>query len=238
MTESGRTADAALDPPYDFPGYRSTAARAPRRRLLVLPDGLTEQQGPVFGQDQVQAGESDLTRQHGGEPLGERIIVWGEVTDSGGSPIAGQLVEIWQANASGRYAHAVDRHPAPLDPNFSGAGRCLTDDRGRYEFVTIRPGAYPWLNHRNAWRPAHIHFSFFGRSFTSRLITQLYFPGDPLLPLDPMFQAIGDRAAADRLIARFDLDATVENWALGYRFDVVLGGPLATLTESVTGRPA
>jgi protocatechuate 3,4-dioxygenase beta subunit len=231
LPEGRRTGEALIDPPYAFPDYRSTVARAPHRRLLVLPDGLTERRGPVFGENRVLPEDSDLTCQHDGEPLGERIIVWGEVKSSDGQPVCGQLVEIWQANASGRYAHAVDRHPAPLDPNFSGAGRCLTDDLGRYRFVTIRPGSYPWLNHPNAWRPAHIHFSVFGRSFTSRLVTQLYFPGDPLLGLDPMFQSIGDRAAADRLIARFDIDATVENWALGYRFDVVLGGPIGTSTE-------
>jgi protocatechuate 3,4-dioxygenase beta subunit len=178
----------------------------------------------VFGEDRVRPEDADLTRQHSGEPLGERIVVSGTVTDTRARPISGQLVEVWQANAAGRYAHVVDQHRAPLDPNFTGGGRCLTDTWGRYRFVTIRPGEYPWNNHVNAWRPAHIHFSFFGRGFTSRLVTQLYFPGDPLLDYDPMFQSISDRAAADRLVARFDLGATVEGWALGYRFDVVLGG--------------
>jgi len=220
-----------LDPPYDCPGYRSTALRAPRHPLLVVPNALTDRHGPVFGEDRVRPADADLTRQHAGEPVGERIIVGGTVTDTRGKAVSHQLVEVWQANAAGRYAHAVDRHSAPLDPNFTGAGRCLTDDQGRYRFVTIRPGEYPWQNHANAWRPAHIHFSFFGGDFTSRLVTQLYFPGDPLLDYDPMFQSIRDRAAADRLIARFDLGATVEGWALGYRFDVVLGGARATPTE-------
>jgi protocatechuate 3,4-dioxygenase beta subunit len=220
-----------IDPPYDFPGYRSTSLRAPRRPLHALPEGLAGRHGPIFGADTVRPSDADLTGQHAGEPVGERIVVWGTVTDRRHKPICGQLVEIWQANAAGRYAHAVDRHDAPLDPNFTGAGRCLTDAEGRYRFVTIRPGEYPWQNHANAWRPAHIHFSFFGRAFTSRLVTQLYFPGDPLLAYDPMFQSIGDRTAAERLIASFDLGATVEGWALGYRFDVVLGGDGATPTE-------
>jgi protocatechuate 3,4-dioxygenase beta subunit len=221
----------SLDPPYDFPAYGSTSLRAPRRPLSLLPDGLTERRGPVFGEDRVRPEDADLTRQHPAEPIGERIIVCGTVSDTCGRPISHQLVEVWQANAAGRYAHAVDQHSAPLDPNFTGAGRCLTDNEGRYRFVTIRPGEYPWRNHANAWRPAHIHFSFFGRAFMSRLVTQLYFPGDPLLELDPMFQSIRDRAAAERLVARFDLGATLEGWALGYRFDVVLGGAGATPTE-------
>jgi protocatechuate 3,4-dioxygenase beta subunit len=199
--------------------------------LHVLASGLIDRRGPVFGADRVRPEDADLTRQHPGEPVGERIIVEGAVTDTRGKPLSGQLVEVWQANAAGRYAHAVDQHRAPLDPNFTGGGRCLTDEQGSYRFVTIRPGEYPWQNHANAWRPAHIHFSFFGRGFTSRLVTQLYFPGDPLLDYDPMFQSIRDRAAAERLIARFDLGSTVEDWALGYRFDVVLGGAGATPTE-------
>lgn len=222
---------ARIDPPYDFPAYVSTSLRSPRRPLSLLPDGLTERRGPVFGEGSVRPADADLTVQHAGEPVGERIVVWGRVTDTGGRPVSGQLVEVWQANAAGRYAHAVDQHSAPLDPNFTGAGRCLTDPEGRYRFVTIRPGAYPWRNHPNAWRPAHIHFSFFGHAFTSRLVTQLYFPGDPLLEHDPMFQSIGDRAAAARLVARLDLGATMEGWALGYRFDVVLGDAGAAPTE-------
>jgi protocatechuate 3,4-dioxygenase beta subunit len=179
--------------------------------------------GPVFGGDDVAPDDADLTRGAAGEPLGERILVSGRIVDGAGRPIRGQLVEIWQANAAGRYRHEVDRHPAPLDPNFTGAGRCLTDNDGRYRFVTIKPGAYPWGNHPNAWRPAHIHFSVFGTSFAERLVTQMYFPGDPLLPLDPMFMSVRDRTAAARMISSFDLETTVENWALGYMFDIAVG---------------
>lgn len=218
----------ALDPPYLYPGYRSTLGRAPRGPLLVVPPDLVERHGPVFGEADVAPGDADLTTHGSGEPIGERMIVHGRVLDRLGRPVRRQLVEIWQANAAGRYAHDMDRHDAPLDPNFTGAGRCLTDDDGWYRFVTIRPGEYPWRNHPNAWRPAHIHFSLFGTSFTSWLVTQMYLPGDPLLEFDPMYQSIADRRAAERLVARFDLEASVESWALGYRFDVVLGGATDT----------
>jgi protocatechuate 3,4-dioxygenase, beta subunit len=192
------------NPPYDFPAYRSTELRAPKRPLLLLPGSLSERTGPVFGEDAVSEGDGDLTRQHAGEPLGERIIVTGRVLDREGRPVRKTLIEIWQANAAGRYVHASDRHPAPLDPNFTGAGRCLTDEEGRYRFTTIKPGAYPWLNHPNAWRPAHIHFSLFGRSFTERLVTQMYFPGDPLFDADPIFHSVRDPKARERLISSFD----------------------------------
>jgi protocatechuate 3,4-dioxygenase, beta subunit len=220
----------ALDghPPYDFPGYRSTALRAPKRPLLLLPAALADTSGPVFGDDDVGELDSDLTRQHAGEPLGERIIVTGRVVDRDGGPIQSTLIEIWQANAAGRYVHEVDQHPAPLDPNFTGAGRCLTDDAGRYRFVTIKPGAYPWQNHENAWRPAHIHFSLFGRAFTDRLVTQMYFPGDPLFDADPIFQSVRDPAARERMISTFDWETTTPEWALGFRFDIVVGGSRAT----------
>jgi protocatechuate 3,4-dioxygenase beta subunit len=211
------------DPPYDFPDYGSTALRAPRRPLLLLPRSLSETTGPVFGEDAVDERDGDLTRQHDGEPLGERILVGGRVTDPDGRPLRGALVEIWQANAAGRYRHDGDRHPAPLDPNFGGAGRALTDDDGRYSFTTIKPGAYPWGNHPNAWRPAHIHFSLFGRAFTERLVTQMYFPGDPLLDHDPIFQSIRDPKARGLLISAFDWETTTPEWALGYRFDIVVG---------------
>jgi protocatechuate 3,4-dioxygenase beta subunit len=211
------------DPPYDFPAYRSTELRSPRKPLFLLPQTLSETTGPVFGEDEVGACDADLTRQHEGEPLGERIVVTGRVMDTGGRPIAGTLVEIWQANAAGRYAHEVDRHRAPLDPNFGGAGRALTDDQGRYRFTTIKPGAYPWGNHPNAWRPAHIHFSLFGRAFTERLVTQMYFPGDPLFASDPIFQSIRDPKSRELLISTFDWETTTPEWALGYRFDIVLG---------------
>jgi protocatechuate 3,4-dioxygenase beta subunit len=219
------------DPPYDFPAYRSTALRAPKRPLLLLPSSLSDRTGPVFGDDVVSEGDADLTRQHAGEPLGERINVSGRVLDRDGRPLRSTLLELWQANAAGRYRHANDRHPAPLDPNFSGAGRCLTDDEGRYRFTTVKPGAYPWKNHDNAWRPAHIHFSLFGRAFTERLITQMYFPGDPLFDADPILQSVRDPGARARLISSFDWDTTTPDWALGFRFDIILGGPDATPLE-------
>ena len=219
------------DPPYLYPDYRSTVLRAPSRPLVPAPARLADLAAPVFGDETVGPGDHDLTRQHGGEPLGERILVTGRVLESDGRPVRGALVEIWQANAAGRYVHAVDQHPAPLDPNFTGAGRCLTDDEGRYEFVTVKPGAYPWKNHPNAWRPAHIHFSLFGRAFTDRLVTQMYFPGDPLFDYDPIFQSVRDPQARERLIARLDLDTTQEEWALGYVFDIVVRGPAATPLE-------
>jgi protocatechuate 3,4-dioxygenase beta subunit len=206
----------------DYPGYRSTRWRAPDRSLVTLPEELHELAGPVFGGDQLQETDSDLTRQHEGEPLGERIIVTGRVLDEEGRPIRGALVEVWQANATGRYKHEVDQHPAPLDPNFSGAGRCLTDGEGRYRFITVKPGAYPWGNHDNAWRPAHIHFSLFGRAFTQRLVTQMYFPGDPLFPYDPIFNSVRDPRSRELLVARFDLATTTPDWALGFEWDIVM----------------
>jgi len=209
------------EPLYDTPEYRSSELRAPKH-LYLLPEELHDPTGPVFGESDVGPVDNDLTSQHEGEPLGERIIVTGRVLDSGGRPIPHTLVEVWQANAAGRYAHDVDRHPAPLDPNFTGAGRCLTDADGRYRFVTVKPGAYPWHNHPNAWRPAHIHFSVFGRAFADRLVTQMYFPGDPLFDDDPIFQSVRDRKARDLLISRLDHETTVPDWALGFRFDIFL----------------
>ena len=211
-----------VDPPLDYADYRSTALRAPKRPLVVLPERFRDLESPVFGQEDLAEFDNDLTRQHGGEPQGERIVVTGRVLEEDGRPVRNALVEIWQTNAGGRYRHENDQHPAPLDPNFSGAGRTLTDDEGRYEFVTIKPGAYPWRNHPNAWRPAHIHFSLFGRAFSSRLVTQMYFPGDPLFAYDPIFQSVRDPAARERLVARFDLELTRPEWALGYRWDIVL----------------
>jgi protocatechuate 3,4-dioxygenase beta subunit len=207
---------------YDWPAYRSTALRAPKRPLVPLAARLGELAGPAFGETRIGPLDHDLTRQHGGEPLGERIIVHGRVLDTDGRPVPDTLVEVWQANAAGRYAHHLDRHPAPLDPNFSGAGRMLTGPDGGYRFVTVKPGAYPWRNHDNAWRPAHIHFSVFGRAFTQRLVTQMYFPGDPLFTQDPIFNSVRDPAARARMISAFDLAATEPEWALAYRFDVVL----------------
>jgi protocatechuate 3,4-dioxygenase beta subunit len=223
--------DGSTHPPLNSPAYRSTRLRAPGRPLTLLPQLLTEVTGPVFGLDAVAAADHDLTGQHAGEPLGERIVVTGRVLGSDGRPVPRTLVEVWQANAAGRYRHAGDQHPAPLDPNFTGAGRCLTDSGGRYRFVTVKPGAYPWGNHDNAWRPAHIHFSLFGQAFTQRLVTQMYFPGDPLFAHDPIFNSIPDPRARQRLIAQFDLDATEPGWALAYQFDIVLRGPSSTPLE-------
>jgi protocatechuate 3,4-dioxygenase beta subunit len=219
------------DPLYASPDYRSTRLRAPGRPLLLLPSALADPSGPVFGQSSVGPYEHDLTRQHSGEPLGERIIVHGRLVDRDDRPIRHTLIEIWQANAAGRYLHRNDQHPAPLDPNFTGAGRCMTDENGVYRFVTVKPGAYPWGNHPNAWRPAHIHLSLFGRAFTDRLVTQMYFPGDPLFAYDPIFQSVRDPKARERMISSFDLETTEPEWALAYRFDIVLGGSAATPIE-------
>ena len=219
-------------PPLNSPAYRSSDKRHPTRPLIVVPATETELTGPAYGHESVTALDADLTRQFAGEPLGERIIVTGRVLDEDGRPVRHTLVEIWQANASGRYIHVADQHPAPLDPNFAGAGRAVTDEEGRYRFVTIKPGAYPWRNHHNAWRPAHIHFSLFGSSFLSRVITQMYFPGDPLFPFDPIFNSVLDANARQRMISRFDLDTTQPEWALAYIFDIVLRGRSATPMEA------
>jgi protocatechuate 3,4-dioxygenase, beta subunit len=218
-------------PPYLYPDYVATRLRAPKKPLIILPKTLSDTTGPAYGRGPIGEQDNDLTRQHAGEPLGERIIVTGCVLDGDGRPIRNSLIEIWQANAAGRYIHENDRHPAPLDPNFSGAGRCLTDEEGRYRFVTIKPGAYPWKNHDNAWRPAHIHLSLFGEAFRSRLITQMYFPGDPLFGHDPICQSVPDEKARRRMISTFDLETTRPEWALGYRFDIVLEGRDATPFE-------
>jgi protocatechuate 3,4-dioxygenase, beta subunit len=208
----------------DYPGYRSTQFRAPKRPLVTLPEELHPKNGPVFGEDAIGSLDHDLTSQfEGGEALGQRIIVHGRVLDDQGKPVRNTLVEVWQANACGRYHHEVDQHPAPLDPHFGGAGRCLTDDDGNYKFITIKPGSYPWGNHPNAWRPAHIHFSVFGRAFTERLITQMYFPGDPVFPYDPIFNSIRDPKSRALLISEFDMETTVPDWALAFKWDIVLG---------------
>jgi protocatechuate 3,4-dioxygenase, beta subunit len=221
---------AGVHPPLDYPEYRSTIKRAPKQPLLPLPHGPTEVTGPLLGEDRVRPGDADLTTRHAGEPIGERIIVTGRVLDSGGRPVPDTLIEIWQANAAGRYRLDVDSHPAPLDPNFDGAGRCLTGADGTFRFVTIKPGAYPWGNHRNAWRPAHIHYSVLGRAFTQRLVTAMFFPGDQLLGQDPVFGSV-PQAARERLICRFDLGLTQPDWALGYAWDIVLRGREATYFE-------
>ncbi len=224
-----RRALPGTQPEYLHPPYASTAKRSPTRPLVLMPQTLSEVTGPVFGHDAVGAGPlDDLTKQHAGEPLGERIIVSGRVLDENGAPVPHTLVEVWQCNAAGRYLHVNDRHDAPLDPNFSGCGRMLTDAEGRYRFITIKPGAYPWRNHYNAWRPAHIHFSLFGRAFLTRLVTQMYFPGDPLLPVDPIFNSTADTMARDRPVSTLDWETTQPEFALGYRFDIVLRGRDAT----------
>jgi protocatechuate 3,4-dioxygenase, beta subunit len=218
-------------PAYNYPPYASTQKRCPTQPLVIAPQTLSEITGPVFGWDDVKPGDNDLTRQHKGEPIGERIVVTGRVLEENGKPVANTLVEVWQANAAGRYPHRTDQHNAPLDPNFSGAGRTCTDAEGRYRFVTIRPGEYPWRNHYNAWRPAHIHFSLL--AFLTRMVTQMYFPGDPLLPYDPMFTCIENEAARNRLVAVFDWESTIPEQALGYRFDIVLRGPEETPLEKM-----
>jgi protocatechuate 3,4-dioxygenase, beta subunit len=213
-----------LQPRLDYPPYRSTILRHPTKDLRPADPEAIELFAPCFGHRDVHAIEADLTIQHGGEPIGERIVVTGRVLDGAGRPVRGQLVEIWQANAGGRYLHKRDQHPSPIDPNFTGVGRCLTTDDGSYRFTTIKPGPYPWKNHRNAWRPAHIHFSLFGTEFTQRMITQMYFPGDPLFPLDPILQTVVDAEARDRLVARYDHDVSQHEWNTGYRWDIVLTG--------------
>jgi protocatechuate 3,4-dioxygenase, beta subunit len=218
-----RPAPEGTHPPLDYGGYRSTGLRAPSQAPVVLRDRLTEITGPLLT-GEIGPNDHDLTAQHEGEPIGQRIIVSGRVLDSDGRGVPNSLVEVWQANAAGRYNHRVDNWPAPLDPNFTGGGRVVTDSTGRYEFTTIKPGAYPWGNHRNAWRPAHIHFSVFGRSFTQRLVTQMYFPDDPLFGQDPIYNSVPDEAARRRMISTFNLEATRADWALAFDFDIVLRG--------------
>ena len=221
-----------VHPSPGFEGYRATALRHPKQPLVIIPQTLSELTGPAYPYGRIGPLDHDLTRQHAGEPIGERILVEGRVLDDVGRAVPDTLVEIWQTNAAGRYAHRVDTHDAPLDPNFSGAGRTVTDAEGRYRFITIKPAHYPWANHPNAWRPAHIHFSLFGTSFLSRLVTQMYFPGDPLLPLDPILGSIADPASRQRLVAAFDLDRTEPGWALAFHWDIVLRGRDATPMET------
>ncbi|MEZ5850828.1 MAG: protocatechuate 3,4-dioxygenase subunit beta [Hyphomicrobiaceae bacterium] len=228
-----RPRDWSSHPPLIYPEYKSTIYRAPKRPLIPIKQSLSELTGPVYGHERVEAGDADLTRnaRKTAEPIGERIVVAGRVLDEGGRPQPGTLIEVWQANAAGRYIHVNDQHDAPVDPNFFGAGRCVTDEAGRYKFHTLRPGAYPWQNHANAWRPAHIHLSLFGPTIATRLITQMFFPGDPMLPQDPIFMSV-PASARDRLIARFDLDVTEAGHAVGYTFDIVLRGRDETWMEN------
>lgn len=230
---AGYRLDRDSHAPANSPAYVSTTLRHPKRPLRVLPQRLTELTGPLLGADRVQPGDDDLTLDGTGEAIGQRIIVHGRVIDADGHPIPHTLLEVWQANAAGRYAHVADRWPAPLDPHFTGAGRCLTDAQGRYRFTTIKPGAYPWGNHTNAWRPAHIHFSVFGQSFTQRLVTQMYFPDDPLFFQDPIYNAVPENAR-HRLVSAYDHTATVQEWALGFRFDLVLRGRESTPFEAAS----
>jgi protocatechuate 3,4-dioxygenase beta subunit len=220
-----------VHPPLLSPGYKSTILRAPQQAPILLPHTLTELTGPVLGEGPVADADADLTLDGTGEAQGQRSVVRGQVRDSDGRAVPDALLEVWQANAAGRYLHKWDRHDAPLDPHFTGVGRTMTDAQGNYRFVTVKPGAYPWGNHPNAWRPAHIHFSLFGRAFTQRLVTQMYFPDDPLFAYDPIYHSVPE-FARDRLVAGFDLSATVESWALGFRFDIVLTGAAATPMET------
>jgi protocatechuate 3,4-dioxygenase, beta subunit len=219
-------------PPSLHAAYGSTVKRAPRRQPLPLDHTLSEVTGPSFADGWAGPDAADLTRQHTGAPLGERMILAGSVRDQDGKPVACTLIELWQCNSAGRYIHERDQHDAPLDPNFSGAGQVLTNERGEYRFLTIKPGAYPWRNTHNSWRPAHIHLSVFGPAFATRLVTQMYFPGDPLLALDPIFQSTADAAARERLISRYDPLLSEAEYALGYRFDIVLRGRSATPMEA------
>lgn len=219
-------------PPLLYPPYASSVKRAPSKALIALPDTLSETTGPRFPKSLLAENAFDLTRQHASEPLGERIVVSGQLLDENGRPVANSLVEIWQANSAGRYLHRNDQHHAPLDPNFSGLGQAMTDEQGRYQFITIKPGAYPWRNHYNAWRPAHIHFSLFGPAFATRLITQMYFPGDPLLEFDPIYNSVPDEKARKSLVSAFDWETTKPEIQLGYRFNIILRGQKATPMEN------
>ncbi len=236
LHEQPTSALVRAQPQLDYPPYRSSILRHPTKNLLHVDPETIELHAPVFGPRDVDSSESDLTIQHAGAPIGERIIVTGRVLDGDLRPVANQLVEIWQANAAGRYIHKGDQHPAPIDANFAGVGRCLTGPDGSYRFTTIKPGPYPWKNHRNAWRPAHIHFSFFGTDFTQRMITQMYFPGDPLLALDPICQSVTDAKTRDRLLAAYDHDVTEPETSTGYRWDIVLNGSMRTWMEAEDAR--
>ncbi len=232
MTRGYRPPPPGLHPPNNSPAYTSTALRAPRSRAVAITHSLSETTGPSFARAPAASASADLTILNGGAALGERIIIAGRVLGDDGRPIANAMLEIWQANSAGRYAHPEDRHDAPLDPHFSGAAQIVTGSDGAYRIVTIKPGAYPWRNHPNAWRPRHIHFSVFGPAFASRLVTQMYFPGDPLLDYDPIYLSVPGAEARARLLARFDLNTTIADYALGYQFDIVLRGGAATPAQN------
>lgn len=226
--------DRRLHPPALTPDYKTSVARSPRYSLISLQQSVSEVTGPVFGHNDIDPIDNDLIKNYAtaGDPIGERIIVHGRVLDEDGRPVPGTLVEVWQANAGGRYRHKKDTYLAPIDPNFGGCGRTVSDEHGYYYFRTVKPGAYPWRNWVNSWRPAHIHVSVFGRAFSQRLITQLYFEGDPLIPHCPIVQTIPDPAAIEQLIAKLDLNATVPLDSVAYRFDIVLRGRRSTLFEN------
>jgi protocatechuate 3,4-dioxygenase beta subunit len=226
--------DYAWHPPALTPSYKTSIARSPSQPLLSVPQSLSEITGPGFGDADLGPLDADLIQNytHGAEPIGERIIVHGRLTDGNGRPVPGALVEVWQANAGGRYRHVNDTYLAAIDPNFGGCGRCLTDAAGYYAFRTIKPGAYPWPNSANSWRPAHIHFSLFGTAFCQRLITQMYFDGDPLIALCPIVSTIPDPAGVSRLVAHLDMQAAKPFDALAYRFDIVLRGRRSTIFET------
>jgi len=227
--------DRSVHPPAFTPDYKTSVTRSPRFALISLQNSVSEVTGPVFGHGDIDPGDNDLLSNYakaGESPIGERIILHGRVLDENARPVPHTLVEIWQANAGGRYRHKKDTYLAPIDPNFGGCGRTLTDADGYYYFRTVKPGAYPWRNLVNNWRPAHIHLSVFGTAFAQRLITQCYFEGDPLIPLCPIVQTIPDPAAIDRLVARLDLNATIPLDTIAYRFDIVLRGRRSTLFEN------
>ncbi len=228
MNDMTRPDANTIDPPLDFPAYQSTHLRHPKQPLIAIPAGLLDVPGPTVPRAFVKSGDNDLTARGLGLPLGERMVLTGRLLDADGRPIRRSLVEIWQTNASGRYMHPGDQHDAPLDPNFPGIGRTFTDDEGHYRFLTIRPGAYPWQNHPYAWRPAHIHFSLLGNAPVQRLVTQMYFPGDPMLALDPVYHGVPDEAARERMVCKLALDTGIEGVATGYAFDIVLHGAKST----------
>lgn len=214
-----------IHPPFLFPEYKSTVLRSPTKPLIPVQEQLKDLSLPVFGESVIGKWDNDLTKnaRKNGEPIGERIKVSGKVVDEYGKPLEKVLIEIWQANSAGRYIHKGEIHDAPLDPNFLGAGRMLTGNNGEYSFYTIKPGAYPWGNHYNAWRPNHIHFSVMGHQIGHRLVTQMYFPGDPLFEFDPIFNSV-PKHARELLISKFRIDSTDPEFALAYEFNIVLNG--------------
>src|ERR1700738_3291699 len=227
-----RKPERGTQPPYAYPSYKSSLKRAPTKPLVLLPQSLSEVTGPMFGRDTISPGDDDLTVANGGDAVGQRIMMTGLVLDGEGRPVSNTMIEIWQANAGGGYRHKMGQPHSPLDPHFNGYGRVMTDAEGRYRFKTVKPGPYPWENHYNAWRPSHIHFSLFGPAFATRLVTQMYFPGDPLLPYDPIYNSIPDENARKLLVAHFDLDFTIPDQANGYRFNIVLRGRNQTPMEN------